>query len=433
MTRTRRTLISFVALTLAMGGVASAQDREIRFVWDNLEPETKQLWHDYLLDPFEADNPGMKIDFQPTPQVTDAVRVQMVSPTTAPDMFMADATEIATYVDAGTLLPLDEYVEKYDLKSKVFPWALGLGFMDGHYYSIPHEFEATMMVFNKSLLDANGWKVPRTREEFVAVCDAAMAAGLICIAQGSAGNILVQQFAFEKYLTNYAGPKAVRDLFKGAVTFSSPDIKGAFELLNSDWDKGYWNDRQSPAVTIAQARSLWLEQRALFLAEGTFTQRFIDSSPVAFEWGATSWPSMRDGVPSASGIAIGAVMAVSKYTKHADVAGALMGYMYERKDLMLEGVGKGLQPRATPFAISDVSGDMAPSTRTMLTALLDVTKDPDNVGYAPWTFFPTKTNQYLMETLDTLFYDEIGLDDFLAAAQKVLDAELADGYEFGAP
>ena len=433
MTKTMTSLLSGAALALAVSTIAKAQEGSIRFVWDNLQPEIRQAWQETVFDPFKEEYPNIEIDFQPTPEVTNAVRVQLTSASTAPDMFMVDATEVATYVEAGVLLPLDEYVEEYDMRSKVFPWALELGHIDGHYYSIPYEYEATMIVYNQDLLEELGLEVPRTRAEFVEACEAAMAAELDCIAQGTAGNILVQQFSYEKYLTNYGGVNAVKDLFQGKTEFTDPPVRESLELLVEDWDKGYWTSKQSPAISIQQARSLWADGKALFLAEGTFTQRFLAGANVEFDWGATSWPSMKDGVPSASAIAIGSVVSVSKHTESADAAGALLGFIYSRKDLMAQGVAMGMQPLATPFDISDLPDGATDITREMLAALLEVTSDPDNVSYAPWSFYPTKTNQYMMENMDFVFYDQMTLDEFLNGAQKVLDAELADGFVFGAP
>jgi ABC-type glycerol-3-phosphate transport system substrate-binding protein len=430
-------LAAVATVSIALAGTVhagnAADNVNIRFVWGNMEAPQKQAWIDYLIKPFEAANPGITVDFQPIPDEDNAVKVQLNSPTGAPDIFMADATEIPTYEAAGLLLPLDKYVDEYNLKNIIYPWALSLGNIDGHYYSVPHEYEATVMIYNNDLLKANGWPVPRTREQFVQVCDAALKKGIIPVSYGSSGFVLGQQWLYEKYLTNYGGVNAVRDLFTGKVKFTDPEIKGSFQMLKDDWDKGYWAEKKSSSIGMEQSRSLWLSGKALFLAEGTWLQSTLGNGATKFDWEATSWPSMKDGKPSASAIAVGAVMGVSKYTKHPDAVGKLIGFMYTHNDLMAESVAHGLQPLSMPFDLSSLPPDTDKDSRKMLEALQAVTKDPSNVSYAPWAFYPTKTNVYLMNKLDALFYNQLSLDDYLNNAQKILDQELADGFEFRAP
>ena len=54
----------------------------------------------------------------------------------------------------------------------------------------------------------------------------------------------------------------------------------------------------------------------------------------------------------------------------------------------------------------------------------------DAVGYAPWSAYPSDTNIYLMNNLDKVYYGEYTVEQFCEEAQKVLDKELEEGFEF---
>lgn len=386
---------------------------------------------DSLITPFEEQNPDIKIDFQDIPNVNDAVRVQLGSGN-GPDIFMADAFEIPEYVKSDLLLPLDKYVDQYKWGDIIYPWAMRSAEVDGKQYAIPNEYEASMLIYNQDLLDQLGLGVPTTREEFENACDTAEKNGIICIAYGSSGNSLLQEWLYEKYITNYGGVDAAKELFNGDITFQDPKIAGAFQLLVDDWQKGYWNEKQTASLTIDQARSLWYSGKALFNAEGSWMQGDIAAQTLDFKWGATSWPSMKDGVPSAAGIGVGAVLAVAKTTKVPDQVAKLINFMYTNPDLMAKGVAEGLQPRSTEFDMSLLSADVNANAKIMMDALQKVTSDPNNVGYVPWTFYPNETNTFLMDNLDAIFYGDMSVDDYLATAQSKLDAELAAGFKFAA-
>jgi raffinose/stachyose/melibiose transport system substrate-binding protein len=405
------------------------EEATLKFVWGNMEDKDKQIWMDYIFTPFQEKYPHIKVDFQPIPNVADTIKVQVASGG-GPDMFMIDAFDVKDFAQAGRLLDMDTYVKQYGWDKIIYPWALDVAKYDGKQYAIPNEYESTMMYYNKDLLDKNGWPVPKTRAEFEKVSSEAKAKGIIPIAYGNASLIAANQFLYEHYITTYGGVNAVKELFQGKIKFTDPKIKGAFELLNADWQKGWWNDKNSTAITPEQARSLFYSQKALFNSEGTWMQTEFAKGVANFNWGATSWPSMKEGVPSASSIGVGAVIAVNKNTKYPDAAAQLIDFIYTSVELRAQGVAKGLQPLSRDNDPALYPKDINENSFKVLNAMKDVTADPNNVSYTPWTFYPTKTNQYLYDNLDKVFYGKLTLDNYLNKAQETLDADLKAGFQF---
>ncbi len=403
---------------------------EIHLVWGALAPAEEKMWVDTIIKPFEAKYPKIHIKLESLAGGDIALKVRLASGN-VPDMFMTDAFTIKTYQEAGLLLNLDKYIEQYRLNRIIFPWAMETVDVAGSKYAIPLEYDAALIQYNTGLLKELNLPVPRTRAQFVAACEAAIKAGIICVAYGNSTRKLPNQWLYDKYITNYAGVNAVVDLFKGRTKFTDPEIKGAFELLNSDWQKGWFNNKNTAAISDKEARSLWYTGKALFSAEGSWRSGEIASVKPQIEWGADSWPSMLDGVPSAASIGVGSTIAVSKTAKYPSEIAKFLSYMYKRPSfLMGQGIAGGMPQLAMVLKPSILPGNIDANVKKMLDALIKVTKKQKIVGFVPWSYYPPQTNVFLYNNLDKIFYGTMTTDSYLSQAQEILDKELAGGFKF---
>lgn len=407
-------------------------DITIALTWNPVSDPVKAAWMNYLIEPFQKENPDIKVDFRTIPNALSAVKVQIASGE-GPDFFMADAFDLKNFVDADMIIPLDKYVQQYGWDKTIFPWAMKAGQYKGHQYGVPRAYETSHLLYNKDLLDSNGWPIPKTRAEFEKINEEALKKGLIPISYGNASAPLLNQWLYNHYLSSYAGANAVKELFKGKKKFTDSDIKGAFDLLNQDWQKGWYNNKNSAAITINDARSLFYNQKAVFSTEGTWLTSAIRDDVIKFNFGATAWPSMKDGMPPASGVGHGKAIAVTKSSKNPDAVAKFLNFMYTQKELGAKAAAEGVQPLPLDTPDNMIPKDGHKGVAIMLQATREATKNPAQVGgYLPWTFYPAKTNQFLYENLDGVFYGKMSLDDYLKKAQELLDGELKEGFQFAA-
>ena len=289
-------LVVFTLGILLCQGMASTETPgkqvTIRFVWINMPDKIKDAWVKTIFEPFEKIHPNIKIDFQAIPNVDDTIKVQIAAGQ-GPDLFMTDAYSVSEYAKSNSIQSFDPYVRKYGWNKLMFDWALNAGKYHGKQYAIPHAYECTFLIYNKDLLDANGWPIPKTRAEFEKVCAEAANKGIIPIAYWNLGTPDLNQWLIDHYLATYSDNKAVKDLFTGKINFNNPKIRDAFKLLKSDWDKGWWNEKRSAGVTMDDGRALWTGGKALFTAEGSWFTEVV-AKGVKFNFGCTKWPSMRD-------------------------------------------------------------------------------------------------------------------------------------------
>lgn len=408
---------------------SDGEKKEINITWTNIKESQQQVWQDYVIKPFEEKHPDVKVNFQGIPDLQNTIRVQ-IGAGAGPDMFYMDSIDIPDFASTGHLLNIEPYREQYGMDDFMFDWAIDSTEYKGEMYALPHSVEATAMTYNKTLLDQLGKDVPKTRQEFVDICDAALAAGLIPVSFGYSGENILLTWPYEHYITCYAGGEKTAQLLKGEIGFDDPDIKGAFALLKADWDAGYINDKKSGAIKNDEARTLFTNQKAVFNFEGPWLT-LVDTPPGTweFEWGQCAWPSMKDGMPAASAITLGEAIGINADTKYPDLCVELMMDFYMNEEKCAQAVAAGFSTPARSIDASNYPEDMPDQIRTTLD-VQDQNMNAESVGYAPWGFYPSKTAWFLNDNLDKVFYDQMDLDTFLLKAQECLEQDLADGYVF---
>lgn len=144
----------------------------------------RDYW-DEMVKEFEAAYPGVKVNMQISPQIDDIIRPQIVAGE-IPD-FIQD--EGASDMDSvlGTMLTqnkVEDLTDVFDgnalgestpLKDKIRDGVLAsracAPYGDGKVYVAPNILSPTGVLYNKTLFDKNGWKVPETWDEMFALGD----------------------------------------------------------------------------------------------------------------------------------------------------------------------------------------------------------------------------------------------------------------------
>ena len=411
---------------------SSPQDEPVTvtFVWEKLTDEEKEAWNESYIEPFQRKYPHIHIDFQSVPEARDVVKVQLVSGQ-GPDLFiMANPADLKEYADAGLVADLDPYVKKYGWDTIMFSWALDATKVNGTTYAVPHGYEALLLYYNQDIMDRNGWQAPQNGEQWEEILKQAQAQDLIPIAYGAA-DPAYYEWIIGYYLNNFAGAAEIKKALQGHAKLTDPFFQGAFETMKQHWEAGYISDKQTAALSSDDSRSLFYQGKALFTFEGSWLAGEVDNIP--FNFGVGSFPSLREGVPSTVPIGIGASIAINKSSKSADAAAEFLNFIYTEEQRIAESVGAGLQPLSRTVDAALFPDTMNPKAVNILNILQNTVKDPAHVGYTPWTFFPVKTDQYLYDNLNSVFYGKISVSEYLQGAQEILDQDLKDGFRFILP
>ncbi|WP_028280138.1 extracellular solute-binding protein [Arthrobacter sp. H5] len=114
---------------------------------------------------FEAANEGVTVELEPVEGTDEDYNTRLAlsqrSPDTAPDVFYEDTFRLRSDVDAGYLLPLDEYLSGWEDWSSFNDAAKEAGKADdGGTYAVPLGTDTRVIWYNKTVLEEAGVEVP---------------------------------------------------------------------------------------------------------------------------------------------------------------------------------------------------------------------------------------------------------------------------------
>jgi multiple sugar transport system substrate-binding protein len=127
-----------------------------------------------VLDDFEAAYPNIKVKFEPIAGDYNAAMAAKFSSGDVPDVFYLDSGPAATWIDDGSVAPLDEYIAMSGFDTSAFYPAYLDAFKgpDGKIYGLPKDGNTIAMAYNEDLLTAAGVTAPPTSwEELTAAID----------------------------------------------------------------------------------------------------------------------------------------------------------------------------------------------------------------------------------------------------------------------
>jgi alpha-glucoside transport system substrate-binding protein len=146
---------------------------------------------------------------------------------------------------AGTAIALEDLgFETSELEAIFGPYLPSLGEYEGKHYGIPTNVNLKSMVwYNKPIFDANGYEIPTTYDELLALSDAAVSDGVTpwCVGFGSdAATGWPGTDWIEDIMLGTAGVDAYDDWVTNDLKFESDEVKRAFDLAGQIWfTEGY--------------------------------------------------------------------------------------------------------------------------------------------------------------------------------------------------
>ena len=153
---------------------------------DEQEPITITYWHHdasegivnammAITEMFEAENPGIKVDFLALPADSFYQKyVLAVATGTAPDAFGVRIQELASLINMGALEPLDDYMPAWDEYANLEAAALQpvrAAATDGKLYMLPGYTNVNVNWYNSKMFAENGITYPANITDFLSLCE----------------------------------------------------------------------------------------------------------------------------------------------------------------------------------------------------------------------------------------------------------------------
>jgi len=249
---------------------------------------------------------------------------------------------------APWLEPLDDIWKQQKLEEKYAPNLVqALTQENGHRYMIPLIQHHVAFFYNKKVFDAHGLKPPATWTEFLAVCDALKAKGIVPIALGNKYN-WPGQFWLDMLMLRTLPYEFREQLMAGKVRYDDPKVVGVFERWNDLVQRGYFTPNPNDLKWQEAADTVYKDQAGMILMASWVIGYFQNKVP---KWvGGEDFDFFRFPMIDAQVPVVG--------------LGAVDGLIVPKKASNLEGAKQALAYFSTADAqqaFSKVSGTFVPN------------------------------------------------------------------------
>jgi multiple sugar transport system substrate-binding protein/raffinose/stachyose/melibiose transport system substrate-binding protein len=249
------------------------------------------------------------------------------------------------------LEPLDDIWQQAGLDQR-FPPALirAASTYNGHKYLLPLTQHYVAFFYNKKVFDAHGLKPPATWNEFLAVCAALKAKGVVPIALG-AKDKWPAQFWFDLLLLRTAPYEFREKLMAGQARYDDPKVKAVFALWASLLERGYFNTNPNELAWDSGANEMVFEGSAAMTLMGTWNIGYFGNDAhkgvVGQDYDFFPFPPIKSGLPA---VALGPIDGLVLPKKALNPEGAKQALAYLA----------GIEPQQT---FSRGSGALSPNSQ----------------------------------------------------------------------
>ena len=208
-----------------------------------------------------------------------------------PDVILVDGPAVATYAEAGIIIPLDDMISE-ESKADLLDSTLKQGSYDGKLYTLPLWESSVGIYYNKDMLAEAGIEVPETLQdawtwdEFYEVAKALTTPEHYgCTMHTNSGQIAY-----------YYSPMLVQngtDLISadGSTTKGYLDSEKTVEFLN--WLKRLYDEK---IVNIEPTPTEFFDGKSAMLFSTCYQIATLQSTYPDLNWGVTYYPVSNDGV-----------------------------------------------------------------------------------------------------------------------------------------
>lgn len=325
---------------------AADPDDPARFAGQTLKIAAKeggygsQYWRD-LGDMFEAAYPGVTVEIQSSPNISDITRPQIIAGA-FPDLYYSnradqmyqtlideklveDLTDVYEQNLIGTDIPLKDMITEGVLDMKTIkPYS-----DDPDYIAVaPNFVNVTGLYYNMTLFEKNGWEVPTTWDEFFALGDLAKEQG-IALFTYPGNDVSYNQILLWPAIASAAGIDAVNAI----MNYEQGSISGNETVMEVLRNFGKIADgyllEGTPAMTHTQIQSELMLDRALFVPNGSWLPNEMADAPRTdgFQWALAPALRLNEDDPALYRASVGGSIIPSQ-AEHKELAKEFIRFMY---------------------------------------------------------------------------------------------------------
>jgi alpha-glucoside transport system substrate-binding protein len=240
-----------------------------------------------VINAFQAANPGIKVTYSTSADFNTVLNVRVKSGDYPDIAALPQPGVMKDFAAQGVLAPLPAAALSNIQKNYSAAWAdLGRA-NDRRIYGVFHRVNVKGLVFyNKPAFEAAGYKVPKTWPELLALTktmESSKAAPWCVGMESGAATGWVATDWIENIMLRTQPATVYDNWITGKVAFSSPEVKNAFNIVDSIWNnpKQVYGGRAAIAATnfLASAKGLFTSPQQCWLhMQGSFATDFLQDN-----------------------------------------------------------------------------------------------------------------------------------------------------------
>lgn len=332
-------------------------------VFSNL-PDRKNgqgLVEQMIIDEYMEQNKNVKIEVETLDEEAYKVKFKAYSMEGMPDVvsIWGQPAFLDEVLDAGVLAELNQD----DYKDYTFVSGSLDGFMkDGKLYGLPRNTDVAGFYYNQKMFEDNGWEIPKTYDELLALAGKITDAGIIPLAMdGGDGWPLAVYLSDIMFKLDGSDYKTVVSNAIANGDFSDPSFKTAAELLRKSAEAGLFQNGFD-TQDYGTAQNLFTNGQAAMFYMGSWEASMALNEDIPQEIRDNirmfTMPTIENGKGTATDIAAwnGGGYAVSASSENKEEAIKFLNFMYQQDKLSKygweNGVGMSAQDQ-TPYMTGD--------------------------------------------------------------------------------
>lgn len=275
--RTLRLWSAVAALTFAASQPALAQDAvNLRF-FTNFDANVQKQWEP-ILEQYEQEHPGTKVEMETVAGSGAAIYPDVLRTSMAagdpPDVYFMWGGEIAgPFIDAGQVLELGEYYDKYGWQDRFPEWVVDRISRNGGVYGVPYNARGMSFWYRTDIFAEHGIEEPQSIDELEQVCAKLKENDINCASAGGKFGWHPMRL-LDTFIEVSCGPEKHDQLNRLEASWDEPCVVAAYERMRK-WVENEWLVPDFLNVTPADARMPVYLGTAAMIIEGDWFEGVV--------------------------------------------------------------------------------------------------------------------------------------------------------------
>jgi raffinose/stachyose/melibiose transport system substrate-binding protein len=431
---TRRTVLAGAAAAAGLASIeAKAAPKQVVWWYEGATAAQQAALDQHLVKPFNASQSEYELVIEYRGAALPDQLLVALSAGSGPDIVLTNGPSwTQRLVISKRLLPLNDLAHKFQWDTRIVPFMLGMGTYDGTLFAIPKTSETQVLYYNSTLFNKNGWVAPTTLAEFEAVADKMLKAGIMPLAAGNAGTRFVNRHYAGASFSCCAGPENVYKALSGKLPWNDPSFVESIQLLKNWWDKGYFGGKKYFALSMQQAFALMAAGKSGMALQGSWAFQWVDETfkktRQDLDW--VPIPRLSPTAPyPVFPLGIGADLAINAATRVPEGAAMVLNALLDHKFIIAMSEAWGGEWDSPLVSPPEPGSNLDRVTALAVKLNYETTKALQSkaYGYAPWTFWPARTDDYMKGGMEEVWLGQITAKQFCDKVNDVFQEDLKDG------